>query len=397
MSQVPSAPFGALSRWLDVAAGERRANGAVIDNIQVLRALAAALVVFVHLEVFLRAFGLLPFGHGGVDLFFVISGFIMVYTTRQKPVGPGAFLLNRFVRIAPLYWVLTAAVYAVALVAPSLLGATSKDPVQLCESFLFIPFRKSNGLIQPVLFVGWTLNYEMFFYALFAVGLLDPKRERGVLAVIAALVALVALGRMLSSPAAVYTFYTDPVVLEFGFGMALALSVTRLRVTTRAGRLALLALGALALVTLVTAWYFLPDVHRVFKYGIPAALIVAIAITLHQSGLTLSNRLLLALGNASFALYLTHPFVAQAAQKLGNRLGLNPLTGVLGAGATFATVCLVGIGTHLALERPLTSACRRLLVPRRDRGVAVEPSPLAAAPLLEGVTRAVDVRGQDGA
>src|SRR3954468_18254463 len=307
MSQVPSAPFGALSRWLDVAAGERRANGAVIDNIQVLRALAAALVVFVHLEVFLRAFGLLPFGHGGVDLFFVISGFIMVYTTRQKPVGPGAFLLNRFVRIAPLYWVLTAAVYAVALVAPSLLGATTKDPVQLCESFLFIPFRKSNGLVQPVLFVGWTLNYEMFFYALFAVGLLDPNRKRGVLAVIAALLALVVLGGVLPSTAAAYAFYTDPVVLEFGFGMGLALCASGLCVNTRAGRLASLALGALSLFSLVTCWYFVPNVHRVFKYGIPAALTVAVAVTLHQSGLRLSNRVLLALGNASFALYLTHP------------------------------------------------------------------------------------------
>jgi peptidoglycan/LPS O-acetylase OafA/YrhL len=397
MTEVRNAPFGAVSRWLDVAAGERRTGGAVIENIQVLRALAAGLVVFVHLEVFLRAFGLVPFGHGGVDLFFVISGFIMVYTTRRKPLGPGAFLLNRFVRIAPLYWTLTAAVYAVALVAPSLLGATSKDPVQLCESLLFVPFRKSNGLIQPVLFVGWTLNYEMFFYALFAVGLLDPKRERGVLAVIAALGALVVLGRVLPSSGAAYTFYTDPVVLEFGFGMGLALCANRLRVNTRGARAATLVLGALALSTLVTCWYFLPGVHRVFKYGIPAAVIVAVAVTLHQSGRSLSKRGLLALGNASFALYLTHPFVAQAAQKVGARAGLNPLTGMLGAGLTFAVVCLVGLGAHLVLERPLTSACRRLLAARKTRDSVAAPALLPAAPALEGVTQAVDARGPDGA
>jgi exopolysaccharide production protein ExoZ len=266
--------------------------------------------------------------------------------------------------------------------------------VQLCESFLFVPFRKSNGLVQPVLFVGWTLNYEMFFYALFAGGLLFAKRERGVLAVMAALVLLVVAGRVLPSDAAAYSFYTDPVVLEFGFGMALALASGRLRVSRNAARFSVLAVGALALAALVTLWYFLPDAHRVVKFGIPAAIVVAVALVLHQSSWTLHSRALLALGNASFALYLTHPFVAQAAQKVGARVGLTPLLGVLGTVVTFAAVCLVGLGAHLALERPLTSACRRLIAPRRP--LAAEPQLLAAAAGLDGVSEIVDVRERDG-
>lgn len=361
MSNAMSAPWSAVSRMLALAAGERRNGSAVIENIQSLRALAATLVVFVHLEVFLRLLGLAPFGYGGVDLFFVISGFIMVHTTRRKPIGPGAFIANRLLRIAPLYWLLTCAVYAVALVAPSLLGATSADPVELVESLLFVPFRKSSGAIYPVLFVGWTLNYEMFFYALFAVGLFAPKREHGVLAVMAALVALVVLGRVLPSRAAAYTFYTDPIVLEFGFGMALALWGGRLRVSSARARRGLLAAGALGLLATAALVFLLPDVERVLTYGVPAALVVTVAVTLHQSGVSVSNRALLALGNASFALYLTHPFVTQAATKVATHWRLSPFLAAAGAGLSFCAVCVVGIAAHLALERPLTKACRRIV------------------------------------
>jgi exopolysaccharide production protein ExoZ len=371
MSNALRAPWSGVSRLLDDAAGERRSSGAVIENIQCLRALAAALVVFVHLEVFLRALGLAPFGYGGVDLFFVISGFIMVHTTRRKRISPGAFLSNRLLRIAPLYWLLTCAVYAVALVAPSLLGATSTDPVQLVESLLFVPFRKASGQIYPVLFVGWTLNYEMFFYVLFAVGLLAPKREHGVLAVMWALVALVTLGRVLPSSGAAYTFYTDPIVLEFGFGMALALYGGGLRVGSAGARRGLLALGALGLFAIATLAFVLPNAHRVLTFGVPAALVVTVAVVLHQSGTSLSNRALLALGNASFAMYLTHPFVTQAATKVGAKLGLSPLVAVLGAVTTLVAVCGVGLAAHLALERPLTRACRRVFKPRAPVTVAV--------------------------
>src|SRR5687767_4907064 len=95
-----------------VAPEQNERGRASIDNIQVLRAVAALLVVFVHLDGFLRVLGLRPFGHGGVDLFFVISGFIMVYTTRGRPITPAAFLLNRITRIAPIYWLITLAVFA---------------------------------------------------------------------------------------------------------------------------------------------------------------------------------------------------------------------------------------------------------------------------------------------
>jgi exopolysaccharide production protein ExoZ len=350
-----------------VSAGQKRPS-ATIDNIQTLRALAALLVVFVHLDVFLRALGVRPFGHGGVDLFFVISGFIMVHTTRARPIGPAAFMANRFTRIAPIYWLITLFVYVVALAAPSLLQATSSDPEQLVQSLLFIPFQKSNGLVQPTLFVGWTLNYEMFFYALFAVGLSLPRRSVGAFAVGLFMVALVAFGRLVQPESVLGAFYSRPIILEFVAGMALAVpcSSERARVSGALARGALLAVCAVGLLCTAFVPLAYPELSRLITQGLPSVLVVASAIVLHQSGVRVGGRWLLLLGNASYSLYLTHPFVTQAAQKAGKLAGLSPLLAALLIPLTLLLVCGVGIATHLAVERPLTRLVKvvmdRLLV-----------------------------------
>lgn len=363
------------------AAPEHDARGRVsIDNIQVLRAVAALLVVFVHLDQFLRRLGLTPFGHGGVDLFFVISGFIMVYTTRGRPITAAAFLRSRITRIAPIYWLITLAVFAVALVAPSLLQATSSDPEQLAKSLLFIPFQKANGLVQPMLFVGWTLNFEMFFYALFALGLLFPNRKVGAAAVVALLGALVVLGRVARPDGVIAAFYTRPILLEFAAGMLLGTLGSEVKTHTPLGRRALTAacLGGLVATALVPL--AMPGVSRLFTQGMPATLVAASAIVLHQSGVTLalgprSLRTLLLLGNASYSIYLTHPFVTQTLQKLGQRLAPSPALTLVLIAVTLLAVTALGIITHLLVERPLTRVVKKL----GDRLVAGERRPAPAA------------------
>lgn len=363
MSQSPSAPL--VPDTQEAATGAPAGARAGIDNIQVLRAVAALLVVFVHLDVFLRALAVEPFGHGGVDLFFVISGFIMVYTTRARPLTPAAFMLNRVTRIAPIYWLITLAVYSVALVAPSLLQATSSDPVQLGKSLLFVPFQKSNGLVQPVLFVGWTLNYEMFFYALFAFGLMFRPLALGGAVVVGLLGALVITGLVARPEGPVASFYTRPILLEFAAGMALGTLGSRVKSQTAGGRAVLLVLCLVGLAATAFVPLVWPEASRVITQGIPSVLVVGSAVLLHQSGVQLAGsgrvkRALLLLGNASYSLYLTHPFVTQAAQKLGKRLGLSPLVVVPSMLVTLALVCAVGILTHLLIERPLTKLAKSL-------------------------------------
>ena len=126
-----------------------------------LRAIAVLSVIFFH-----AGLDAIPGGYLGVDIFFVISGFIICFVADDR--RPAEFMWDRIARVVPLYWLLTLAATAVAFIDPSLFKSTIADPALVLQSLLFIPFVKANLTMQPVLFVGWTLNYEMFFYLVFA-------------------------------------------------------------------------------------------------------------------------------------------------------------------------------------------------------------------------------------
>ena len=331
----------------------------MILNLQLLRAVAALLVVFVHVDRLLAPWGLTGgFGYGGVDVFFVISGFIMVHVSRRRPPRPAEFFINRLVRVAPIYWLLTLAVFTLVLLAPNLLGATRADPIELIKSLAFIPFTKANGLVEPVLFVGWTLNYEMFFYVLFAVGLFAPFQV-GVLGCTAVLAGLVAAGALLHPAGALWRFYTSPVLLEFGAGMAIALLRPHLpSAAGAASRWAVLALAAAALLAVAGLPALAPGAPRLITTGAPAALLVLAAITLERWGWRATAPLLVLIGDASYSLYLTHPFVTQAMQKLLLKAHASGAVSLAALPLTLLAVTVVGVSFFRGVERPLTGWAR---------------------------------------
>jgi exopolysaccharide production protein ExoZ len=150
----------------------------MLSSIQVLRGVAAVMVVLFHVLGF-------QIGSAGVDIFFVISGFIMFHTNREVFGHAGAailFLKRRILRVAPLYWLCT----AFALWPKTELKT-------LAASVLFVPVRSGDGSIHTVLAPGWTLNFEMFFYIVFAAGLVLP-RKYGLPAIVATLSGLILLG-----------------------------------------------------------------------------------------------------------------------------------------------------------------------------------------------------------
>jgi exopolysaccharide production protein ExoZ len=120
----------------------------------------------------------------GVDVFFVISGFVIVHSSARLFGAAGAsrvFLWRRLARIVPLYWVVTMAFLVVDVMFPHGLNSPSPGLLQILASYAFIPWPAENGLIQPVYSLGWTLNYEMMFYAVFAL-FLQLSRVRAVVA-----------------------------------------------------------------------------------------------------------------------------------------------------------------------------------------------------------------------
>jgi exopolysaccharide production protein ExoZ len=299
------------------AAASPRAS---LVNIQYLRAIAALMVVWVHArEQFSLTFQLFPsaVGSHGVDLFFVISGFIMVYTTHGKPGAPGQFLLRRFLRIAPLYWLITLTIVAIALLAPQLLKSTQLVPAHVLASLAFIPMQSPAfpDYLWPLLVPGWTLNYEMAFYALFALCLWLPARWRTP-ALCGVLLGLVALGRA-TDPGGVPGFYTDAIVLAFGTGAVLGELYCRgllQRLGFTGGLLALLAGVALWL-----AGQSLPLPHRFIAAGIPATLVVlgACAIgPIASPGLKWLEKL----GDATYSIYLGHVLLLGALRFACNKL-----------------------------------------------------------------------------
>ncbi|PNU05605.1 acyltransferase family protein [Novosphingobium guangzhouense] len=326
-------------------------------NIQALRALAALLVVIVHLEALGVVLGL---GKGvfnlfavGVDLFFVISGFIMVHTTSRRAVTPAGFLTSRLVRIAPLYWTLTVAVFALALAWPALLGTTRADWGALVRSLAFIPGERADGTVRPILFVGWSLNLEMAFYVVFAFTLIVRDVVGRVILGAAVLASAVCLGIVLRPYLGFeLRFLTQPILLEFAAGMIVGLLYPLLP-ASRAAAWGAAVTGGIALIVLVIAARWpLPGGWPVSL--LPASIAVLAALVAERGGLAVAWQPVQAIGAASYALYLTHPFVTQAATIAAERFGmLNAATAPLWMVGALGSSVAVGGLAHRQLERPL--------------------------------------------
>lgn len=342
--------------------------------IQVLRALAALMVAAGHAQ--FEAAGLaaragLPFAPAawlpwpaGVDVFFVISGFIIVHAAAPlhgRTDARRVFLAHRIARVVPLYWLATTLTLALAWLRPGLVGAGTEGPLSIAASYLFWPMARADGTVLPLYSLGWTLNYEMAFYALFALVLPWGRRGAvlGVVALLAALVLVGALVRPLQGPIAVpLTFWGDPIVLEFACGAGLALARQEGLRLPGPARLAL-AVAGLALLSLAGAEPALP---RFIAWGGPATLLVAAAALGPAGAAPRPLRPAIVLGDASYALYLAHPFVVRGLRVVAEATGLAPLLGpgplvVLMLAAASAAAILL----HRLVERPLTRAARSLL------------------------------------
>lgn len=357
----------------------------MIRNLQSLRALAAFMVVFYHARLLTPVGEILSFdwGNAGVDVFFLISGFIIAHVARRDDVGrPGAFLLKRAIRVAPLYWLLTLALFAVAQKAPSLAGAGGRpDLAMLAKSLFFVPYYNAANEPHPILFMGWTLNYEAFFYLVFAACLLIRREAARLAAASAALAMLVAAGAVLRPEGAVGRTYTDPMMLEFVAGMWINRGWRALppRAVSPHAVAACRVAGLAAVTALVAGDYLWPDVAREVKWGLPSLLLFLAVMTLERGGVAIGNRWLLLLGEASYAIYLTHPFVIKAASLAYARLQIAALPiHVAALLVLYAVVAVVGITVHLLVEKPVIRWLRHRLAPRDPPSVATGDMPAAA-------------------
>ncbi|MEJ0077354.1 MAG: acyltransferase [Alphaproteobacteria bacterium] len=329
--------------------------------IQYLRAVAAGLIAFQHamgVPVFVHYTA--HFGTVGVDLFFVISGFIMWTTTARRERGPVQFWLARIVRIVPLYWIFTTLYVAAALITPESFYVVHLEAAHIVKSYLFVPATHPNlGLIAPVYTLGWTLNYEMFFYLLFGFCLFVPWPRTRFALFATAFLLLVAGGLVFQPGGAIARTYTDPILLEFLAGVMLAiLAPVLMRCGTVAGLL--LVVAAILWVAVVYGYGFVPE--RIVSHGIPAVTAVAGALMIEPAARARPSRLWLMLGDASYSIYLAHPFAQRILLIAVNRtVGVAAIAPTLYVLTALIVGIVGGVICHFVVERPLLIVGRKLI------------------------------------
>jgi len=291
--------------------------------------------------------------NSAVAIFFLISGFVMVVATTKKEMTPVEFFRLRLIRVVPLYWLATIAMIAIAMIASVMSGHSFKGmsypPSAIAKSLLFVPYAAIEGVpgsVWPIVQQGWTLNYEMFFYALFALSLAAPRRFR-LPALASTLGSLAVIGGLFgpfANPLA--GVYTSSMLLALVAGMILA------HAWMRAGSWAWLPLS---LLFIAFGFYAIGSRNSVFVTMSGAFIIFAGC--LHPKICALQNRPLMELGNASYSIYLIHQFVLEALA--WTWLRVFPLatwaSSVFFMALALMLCAVAGLLCYRFIERPLTS------------------------------------------
>jgi peptidoglycan/LPS O-acetylase OafA/YrhL len=363
----------------------------VIYNVHLLRVLAALAVVYYHVTSEAGLNLRLAFGTFGVDIFFVVSGFIIAYIGTKSP---HAFFMRRLIRIVPFYWSASLFIFGIAWLFPQVLRTTTANVLHLLCSLFFIPHDAPPAGLYPTLILGWTLNYEMYFYVLFSAALLVSRRFAPLIC--SALLALIVLAINRSgTESEAINFYASPIIFEFVFGIAVFYIVTicdqradKLRAVSWLKWLLLAGTPATAVFIVAQGLNSGFGWPRYVVAGVPAFIIVLGAILIEKLyRLQAANKLVFLLGEASYILYLIHPYIIYGVLRLvvGRTSSFSPVTiGVLIFGL-LALCSAIAIMIHVWFEKPVMERLRRFLIPS---SAALRP---AAAPLVVERGTAVSV------
>jgi len=365
----------------------------MVRNIQVLRCFAALAVVLHHLQFMLHDhFGgpLLGFaGRAGVDVFFVISGFIMFHTTRNNDRTVFQFWTDRAIRIAPAYWMATWAVVILFWLNLQPAGIKALSGGDIIADMLFLPNYRADGDAYPILDVGWTLNYEMYFYLLFGLTFF-LRSQVAALCVLTGWFVLTALAGAYGPPLPhALKFFFEPITLEFAAGGGLALLYRRdLRLTPPAMKYlgyAMLVAGVTLMMTDAALWGEYVNWNmalRTAAFGIPAIFIVSGALLLERAGVSVRSPTLMLLGGASYSIYLIHQLALQYFLLPLEMLWPRPdAFGLIVIGVVaFTAATLAGVAMHLWIEKPVTGWLHKLAKRGRSRKPDVSPTIATAIP-----------------
>ncbi|SEW25141.1 acyltransferase family protein [Chitinophaga arvensicola] len=345
-----------------------------INSIQLLRAVAVILVVHVHAIDLQEAFAvshqqkfffLENFGAIGVDLFFGISGFIISYVASNYfGARDGAdFLKKRFLRINPIYYVASVC-YMVLFCLYDQFYPLTAILYGWRDTIFMLPVLNSQKWLAPILVVGWSLSYEWWFYMLFFVLILFRTKYKTLLLLLV-IPALVLAGVLLKPTDFRLIFYTNPIMLEFLFGVIIFWLYRHAKVPVGIAWL-LLAVGVGGYI--YNIWHGFGNISelgsvtsgtgsmkRVWLWGLPSACILAGCIFLEKKDVwnrLWNNRPGLLIGDASYSIYLTHYTFFYLLAQIYARTGyfMNADVSII---VHMVLAIAVGIFFYYKVERPL--------------------------------------------
>lgn len=330
-----------------------------LPSVQLLRAIAAISVCIVHCNTMYWMIRGHPkhlivtyFMAAGVDLFFIISGFIIVLSSdRFFGQLSYSFFIRRLARIVPIYWVSTFIYIYIQHI--------HVDTEILLKSLAFIPYAQGN--MQPIMGVGWTLNFEIFFYFLFGLALIFKKPISILL--LSILLGVFALSNFIKPFPLPFYFWADPIIIEFVFGMCIALLYEhQIRFHYMFGIMLVIS-GILLICFLSPAHTMPPSSNRFIIWGLPAAMIMmGIVLSKPWSSKARIPAMVTSVGDASYSIYLLHNLILVLAQIFAKSHHKHPLLLVMFAG--IITLPL-SIYTYRYFEKPVTKFLVVLLLTRR--------------------------------
>ena len=354
-------------------------------GIQALRFVAAMLVVLAHSTAMVNERMHLDMfkwraGWSGVDIFFVISGFVMTISSgglTQRVDGWKIFITRRLIRIVPLYWVATTIKLATILVLPSLALDSPLELWNTIASYLFFPtFDEKSLLAAPLLKVGWTLNYEMLFYAIFTLALFLGQSPLKFTAVIFSLAVAI---NIVSTPSVPLIYgFLEPILMEFVMGMLVAklcMHINNMNANVNTGAnnfidtllqfFSTTKVGAIICVAAVVISFTImfnyaqqPMWWRWAYWGLPSMVIVAVIALWEPALRKVIPKLLATLGDSSYSLYLFHTFTVPLLGTLMLKLKLVQPTLALAACIVISPIACLAI--YNWFELPMTTRLKRL-------------------------------------
>lgn len=323
------------------------------DFIQIMRFVAATMVVYSHHTLYVReridrSYDVSLLGPAGVALFFMISGLVMVISSRKLTrdwAGAREFMVRRLLRIVPLYWVATALKIGVAILLPQMVIHNTFDPIYALKSLLFIPVFSPAGTVTPILGVGWSLVHEMYFYLLYAAAMIIGGRVALWSAM--AVVSVILYGQYHTVDSAPSLMATNTVNGYFVIGILMAMAMTNQKKPQLWSIVLAASLAGVGFLTIFNDRTLLPFIVQPWAFLPGAAIMV-----FHKVIIRGVAKWLVRLGDSSYALYLFHTFYGTPLILAFHHLAPDV---ALQVKVVISTVVSIAIGhlCHLWIERPL--------------------------------------------